>query len=135
MTIDVPNPEALKAGIQHAQDHLNSWGQEEFLTYWDDEGNPMEMPEEGDPPCGTMACLAGHILLASGKSWKDIERLDIPVEALKVLGFDGRRSGDGERFEDRVFFCTHDASGPLAKTREKFELFKAHVTRVTGIEL
>jgi hypothetical protein len=136
VTINVPNPEALKAGIAHAQDHLNLWDQNEFLTYWDDDGEWRELPEEGEPPCGTTACLAGHILLAAGKSWKQISQMDIPNEALRVLGFEqGRHFGDGDLFDDRVFLYTHDDSGLLAKTQEKFDLFKAHVTEVTGIEL
>jgi len=53
------------------------------------------------------------------------------------LGFtQGRLIGDGDLFDDEVFLYTHDYhAGLLAGTQQKFDLFKAHVTKVTGIEL
>lgn len=134
MTINVPNPEALKAGIAHAEEHLNLWNQDEFIRHWDDHGDELDLPDAGEPPCGTTSCLAGHILLAQGHSWARIARMDISGEALRVLGYE-ENSGAGEDFFDVVFCHTHDDSGLLAGTPEKFQLFKAYVTKQTGVEL
>jgi hypothetical protein len=134
VTIHVPNPEALKAGIAYAEKHLNLWNQDEFIRYWDADDEPIDLPDAGDPPCGTTACLAGHILLAQGHSWAQIAWMDISGEALRILGYE-EISDAGEDFFDTVFCHTHDDSGLLARTPEKFQLFKAYVTDRTGVEL
>jgi hypothetical protein len=135
MTINVPNPEALRAGLRHAQDHLKFWDQNEFLVYWDADGQEFELPEEGEPPCGTTACLAGHILLATGMSWKEISRGDISSQALHALGYQFTGDRDAMAFDELIFMHVYGDTGPLARTQEKFDELKAHVAEVTGVEL
>jgi hypothetical protein len=148
VTINVPNPEVLLAGLAHAELDLNAWDQRNW-TYTED--------------CGTTACLAGHILLSQGMSQDELSQLNeirgaVPIAALQRLGFsvdvkptgdpwswDGFVSGETGAFHTRVFLYTRDdrlpnefnedLNGPLATHPEAFKYFKERITEVTGIEL
>lgn len=130
--IEVPNPAALRAGVKHIEDHIDMWSQTYWVTF-----APSDVSQDGNA-CGTTACLAGHILLAAGYSWNELNELQMPGQALDVLGFD--RSFDSQRFDfDSEIFCyIHDYSeggdeNVLAYTPEKLAAFKAWVTKVTGV--
>jgi hypothetical protein len=151
VTINVPNPEVLLAGLAHAELDLNAWDQ----RTWTD----TEVGEH----CGTTACLAGHILLSQGMSQAELSQLNeirgaVPIAALQRLGFsvnvkpssdpwawDGFVSDGTNSFYARVFLHTRDdrlpnefdedPNGPLATHPEAFKYFKERITEVTGIEL
>jgi len=158
VTINVPNPEVLKAGIAHAEKHLRFWNQNYFIHFGGESWTtplseviaaaPVEAPD-GKPDCGTSACLAGHILLAQGHSWADLASTDIPTAALQALGYEATSlecSPDAIEFDDQIFgligeeVFDDDGDDPqyfrvYALTQENFEIFKAEVSRLTGIEL
>lgn len=138
MTINVPNPEALKAGFANIQANLVYWDQ----RAWVQVGLFDEVPPANT--CGTTACLAGHIVLASGVSWKELMGIDVAETAMKLLGYtwyedeDGETvyDGDGNEFNDifyRMYSNQHDL--PLEYDQQAFDDFKAEVSTLTGVEL
>lgn len=138
--VKVPKPDVLKAGIAHAEENLKHWNQLDWFSMG------TRFPDEKDD-CGTTACLAGHILLAQGMSWKEVSRLgSIRDEALKALGFKRTPIWWGEswdenaaNFDNQVFCYTRVGNGdfgsdPLAYEESRMNEFKARVTEVTGVE-
>jgi hypothetical protein len=124
VTIHVPNPEVLRAGIKHAEENLAQWNQGTFVSH----AGPRH-------PCGSRACLAGHILLAQGFTWEKLLGVSIPETALEYLGLDPE-SDDGRRFDDQIFYMTeNDAGNYYGRTPELFAEFKAAVAALTGVEL
>jgi hypothetical protein len=124
VTIHVPNPEVLRAGIKHAEENLAQWNQGTFVSF-----------SGAEHPCGSRACLAGHILLAQGLTWEQILGVSIPETALEYLGLDPE-SDDGRRFDDDIFYMIGSDSGDhYARTPELFAEFKAAVSALTGVEL
>lgn len=128
--IEVPLPEVMRAGIKHAEEHIEAWNQAAWCDIRD-------LTEDGQPTCGTTACLAGHILLSQGHTWQEIESMNISREALKALGWRWNivfELEDANCFEDLVFTTITDGYGDhIAYTREKLDEFKEHITKLTGI--
>jgi hypothetical protein len=141
--IRVPNEQALRDGVANAELDLNQWDQ----STWASEGD--------DETCGTTACLAGHILLASGMTWGEVLDLSerdgraVPMQAMTVLGFEVPRPegwwdpGPVANFVGRVFGFTIDPNADDDATEEeyaiafgpdKMKLLKERITEVTGIE-
>jgi hypothetical protein len=130
--IKVPKPEVLKAGVRHIEQHIKNWNQSDWIkvgsAYPDEQGT-----------CGTTACLAGHILLSQGHSWRDLHEEAIPTEALNALGFNPNGEDGRYNFDHEIFCYTHDHSeggdeNVLAYTPQKLAAFKAWITTVTGVE-
>jgi hypothetical protein len=150
MTVTVPNEQALRDGVAHAELDLNAWDQRNWIHL------------EGDYPqdaCGTTACLAGHILLSQGMSLEEVDALrresgGVPKRALEILGFkvksvypwnwDEFADRNTDKFYKSVFMWINDhrlpydkkaGSRPLRGTPEAFKYFKEQIASVTGIEL
>ena len=146
MTIHVPNPEVLQAGFANIAANLSYWNQVTWIQqerFW--------VPS--DNTCGTTACLAGHILLGQGWTWRDLlNERTIPAKAMMALGYteievpvwcdfceenhlETSWSGDGVAFEV-IFYRMRDSSDEeLGYTQAAFDEFKAYVTQMTGVEL
>lgn len=129
--IKVPNEQALRDGIAHAELHLSQWHQ----GGWVQNGLDFEGEE-----CGTTACLAGHILLARGHSWEDLMSGEgISIKAIRALGFDVRdmdHDSEAFRFYRKIFgFTWVDDVGAVGINPDRMKLFKERITAVTGIEL
>lgn len=132
--VRVPNPEVLKAGMKHVEEHIEHWNQLDWFS------PGTRLPDENGG-CGTSACLAGHILLAAGHDWKELSNIfSISAEALDTLGFE-RGSDDWNAFDYEVFCYTRDddiedweIDNTLAYTPERLATFKQRVTEVTGVE-
>lgn len=140
MTISVPRPEVLRAGIEHIQQYLEFWNQGSYVYYWDNEGWEVSISNAGSgtPPCGTTACLAGHILLSQGETWENlISEGFIADRALDYLGFDRNKPlGARGEFVSNVFYLVYDENGSMfGGAQERFDKFKAYVSEVTGVEL
>lgn len=152
--ITVPNPDVLRAGIAHAEADLKHWNQQNWIGF----GLGGGVDAAGQPLCGTYACLAGHILLASGRSWAeliDIQRRsmdfgtslqsepDISDLALEALGFPVPTSWleeeveetDRSNFEGCIFEFTYNwpFHEEVAYTRDALGLLKKRITTFTGI--
>jgi hypothetical protein len=129
--INVPNPDVLRAGIAHAEADIEHWNQNDWVKVGD------RLPDE-QGGCGTTACLAGHILLAQGYSWKELATVgDMSSKALRALGW--LRPGvfwedDAQAFYDYVFCHTKDEGDDiLAFTPERMSYFKQWITELTGV--
>jgi hypothetical protein len=146
VTINVPKPDALRAGMANIQANLSYWSQDVWVT------SHPDTPVPQDNHCGTTACLAGHIVLAAGHSWDDIFHMNIAFEAMKLLGYELVRvprwchgcdqnhmedhwSGDGDEFTDIFYHMSFGDGLYLEYSQEAFDAFKAYVTEVTGVEL
>lgn len=116
--VRVPNEEVLRNGVAHAELHLDRWDQGTWVS-----------------ACGTTACLAGHILLAQGREWQDMDTFGIAYQALRALGLEGH---DAMAFHFEIFNYTHDVALTGAKnvghTPEAMKFLKQRITDVTGIE-
>jgi len=157
VTINVPNPEVLKAAFAEMEANLAYW----YQGVWYSEPGQLgfDLPQENT--CGTTACLAGFIVLASGSTWEQMIGLWVPDEALERLGFTKvlvphdcsdescmvlEWTDDAAEFRE-IFYKTStwdmpnvdQVEGPardsLGFTRDRFEYFKAYVSEQTGIEL
>ncbi len=132
--INVPNPEVLKAAFAGIQENLDYWSQDTWC------GRPKHEPPSGNT-CGTTACLAGHILLATGTKWEDLRKIHVSEEALKALGYVWADdvtgwSGDGWQFGEIFYWITDEETyRDYEYTQEAFDRFRAQVSELTGIEL
>jgi len=138
--INVPNPDVLRAGVAHAELHLEQWDQSMWVS-----------------DCDTTACLAGHILLAQGMTWEEIVAVDsqpgggISKMAIKALGFDTEHPLDwaknGRSFAGHIFgYIATGVEKVNDQGEDEYETklmafepaamktFKDHITKVTGIE-
>jgi hypothetical protein len=136
VTINVPNPEVLQAGFANIQANLSYWNQQSWVQQ-----GIIDTPPANT--CGTTACLAGHIVLASGVSWEELKGKDIAHEAMILLGYtseyddddDLMYGDDGDEFND-IFYQMRSQSGrSLEYSQEAFDEFKAYVSALTGVEL
>jgi hypothetical protein len=128
VTIKVPNEQALRDGVAHAELHLDQWHQ----AAWVDRGILFD-----GELCGTTACLAGHILLAQGVSWRNLQGSgEIPSRAMRAIGFNDMYADDAWFFYKQVFGFTYATDvGPVGINPDRMKLLKERITEVTGIEL
>jgi hypothetical protein len=129
-TITVPNPDVLRAGIRHIEDDLAHWDQGDWLRLREVFVYPDE-PEVLET-CRTTACLAGHILLAQGSTWRQLVKHQVAGEAMTALGFG--EGGEADRFFQEIFQMTETADVDLAFDEEALVVFKARITEVTGVD-
>lgn len=131
---EVPNEALLRAGVAHAELELEHWNQ----TMW---GPSPYVPLN---ECRTKACLAGHILLAQGMTWRALLDLDrtgsVSKTALDLLGFDRNgyvvEGSDVNKFRGQVFGYTYNikANQSLGYSPGPMKLLKERITETTGIE-
>lgn len=143
MTITVPNPEVLKQAFAAIEANLFAWHQGRWIEMDWESG---ELPPENT--CGTTACLAGFIVLGTGKTPLEVEEMreGAADAALEALGFvpapaacrccEAWWTDDAEDFRN-LFYRTVDYVNDrdMSFTREAFDVFRAEVSELTGIEL
>jgi hypothetical protein len=136
VTINVPNPEVLQAGFANIAANLVYWNQQTWVQQ-----GVIDAPQAN--ACGTTACLAGHIVLASGVSWEELWRKDIAHEAMILLGYASEYDDDdcltygddGDEFNDIFYRMSSESGRNLEYSQEAFDEFKSYVSALTGVEL